>query len=312
MVCLLQPECNFLYGFFRCKLPVEVVDIEVKITSMQGTHIFRRGRTTQLIRCTPWSMRLCMHPTIIKKMRTFLEVENKMGPIIPVPASQFRPPLPETNPNIRKNDTAEKRKRASPKKKFRPARPKITAMYPPILEAPPKPKSSASLAPVREDTPWPGTGKMLGNLFKDRNWLLPKDNLVTEKKEDTNVDSARPPLKEELGAEEQATSLKTEKCGSGPDCPFCKSQKKEEEEGRQQQRPTPDIPRPQAKRPDTLSLSKTKQQQEAEMERLNSKYNLDCFSDSELDLNPVKKNNTNMNTTRVQDTNLKSTKMLKI
>ena len=37
MACLLQPECNFLYGFFRCKLPVEVVDVEVKITSMQGT-----------------------------------------------------------------------------------------------------------------------------------------------------------------------------------------------------------------------------------------------------------------------------------
>ena len=30
MACLLQPECNFLHGFFRCKLPVEVVDVEVK------------------------------------------------------------------------------------------------------------------------------------------------------------------------------------------------------------------------------------------------------------------------------------------
>ena len=30
MACLLQPECNFLHGFFRCKLPVEVVDVEGK------------------------------------------------------------------------------------------------------------------------------------------------------------------------------------------------------------------------------------------------------------------------------------------
>ena len=29
--------------------------------------------------------------------------------------------------------------------------------------------------------------------------------------------------------------------------------------------------------------SQAKKEQEAEMERLNSKYNLDCFSDSELD-----------------------------
>ena len=71
MACLHQPECNFLYGFFRCKLPVEVVDVEVKITSMQGRNIFRRDRMTQLIKCTPWSMRLHLHPTIIKKWRPF-------------------------------------------------------------------------------------------------------------------------------------------------------------------------------------------------------------------------------------------------
>ena len=148
-----------------------------------------------------------------------------MGPMIPAPASQFRSPLPEMNPNVRKNDMAENRKRATPKKKFRPATPKITRTCPPLPEAPPKPKGSASSAPVREDTPWPSTGKMSGNLFKDRNWLLPKNYLVIEKKEDTNAASARPPLKEEPKAEEQATSLKAEKCGWGPDCLFCKLQK---------------------------------------------------------------------------------------
>ena len=84
-----------------------------------------------------------------------------MGPIpVPVPGNQFRPPLPDTNPNVRKNDVTEKRKRAMPQKKFRPATPKPTKVHPPLPEAPPKPKNSASLpsVPVREDTPWPGTG----------------------------------------------------------------------------------------------------------------------------------------------------------
>ena len=112
MACLPQPECNFLHSFFRCKLLVEVMDVKVKITSMPGTHIFRRDWTTQLIKCTPWSTRLCPHPTIIKKKKTFLEVEGKMGPI---PTSQFRPPLPDTNPNIRKVNAVEKRKRATPR-----------------------------------------------------------------------------------------------------------------------------------------------------------------------------------------------------
>ena len=133
MACLLQPECNFLHSFFRCKLLAEVVDVEVKITSIQGTHIFRRDRTTKLIKGTPWSTRLHPHPTIIKKMETFLEVEGKMDPI-PVPISQYRLPLPDTNPNIRKNNATEKRKRATPKK-FRPETPKPTAAHLPLPEA---------------------------------------------------------------------------------------------------------------------------------------------------------------------------------
>ena len=147
MACLLQPECNFLHGFFRCKLLVEVVNVEVKITPMQGTHIFRRDGTTQLIKCTPWSTRLCLHPTIIKKMKTFLEVGGKMGPI-PTPGSQFRPPLPDTNPNITKDAVTEKRKRATPKKKFRLATPKPTVACPPLPEAPPKPKGEVPLPSV--------------------------------------------------------------------------------------------------------------------------------------------------------------------
>ena len=47
----------------------------------------------------------------------------------------------------------------------------------------------------------------------------------------------------------------------------------------------PKLQKPQARRPKTLNLNmtKAKQQWEEEMERLNSKYNLDCFSNSELD-----------------------------
>ena len=45
-----------------------------------------------------------------------------------------------------------------------------------------------------------------------------------------------------------------------------------------QQRP---LPKPQAQKLD--NMTKTRQLWEAEMERLNNKYNLDCFSDSELD-----------------------------
>ena len=203
MACLLQPECNFLHGFFRCKLLAEVVYVEVKITSMQGAHIFRSDWTTQLIKCMPWSTRLHPHPTIIKKMKTFLEVEGKMGPI-PVPVCQFRPPLPDTNPNIRKNNATEKRKRATPMK-FRPATPKPNMTCLPLPEAPPKNDAPLPAVPVCESTPWPGTGKMSGNLFGDRNGLLPPNYLDNSKENKTEnelkatitITSLKPQIKEE-------------------------------------------------------------------------------------------------------------------
>ena len=148
MACLLQPECNFLHGYFRCKLPIEVVDMEVKVTSMQGTHIFRRDRMTQLVRCMPWTPNLCLHPNMVKKMRTFLEVENKMGPIIPAPANQYRLPLPEMNPNVRKGNATKKRRTVTPKRRFRPVAPKATAMHLPIPKTPPKPAGNAAAAPM--------------------------------------------------------------------------------------------------------------------------------------------------------------------
>ena len=120
MACILQPECNFLHDYLRCQLPFEVVDMEVKITSMQGTHIFRGDRTTQSIKCTLWSSGLCPYPTIIKKMRTVSEVKGKLGPIPQPSSNQYRPPQPDTNPHIRKGTkTPEKRKRVAPTKKFR-------------------------------------------------------------------------------------------------------------------------------------------------------------------------------------------------
>ena len=138
MACLLQPECNFLHRYFRCKLPVEVVDIEVKVTSMQGTHIFRRDWTTQLIRCILWKANLCPHLNIVKKMKTFLEVENKMGPIIPVLASQFRLPLPETNPKVRKSDAPEKRKEYHQRKDLDQQPPELPMDMPTLTASPTK------------------------------------------------------------------------------------------------------------------------------------------------------------------------------
>ena len=67
---------------------------------------------------------------------------------------------------------------------------------------------------------------MSGNLFEERNWVLPKGYSAIEgKKEDTTI--TKPPPKEEPKIVEQTSNQKEEKCGCGPNCPFCKAQKKD-------------------------------------------------------------------------------------
>ena len=60
------------------------------------------------------------HPTIIKKMRTFLELEGKLGLKPQSPSIQFRPSQPDTNPNARKGGkVTEKKMRMAPTKRFK-------------------------------------------------------------------------------------------------------------------------------------------------------------------------------------------------
>ena len=186
-----------------------------------------------------------------------------------------------------------KEKRAASPKGFRPntaSKPNETAMCPP---------TTISKAPINAKS-------MSGNLFEDRNWLLPPNYLNYDDKNATGITSPEPPVKEEPKIGEQSIiSLKADKCGWGPDCSFCKNQDKEEDwDGSHQNKlqwkttPQPEIQRPQARCPETLnyedpqnsqkpnketqisrypSQTKVHKQWEAEMERLNTKYNLDCF-----------------------------------
>ena len=53
-------------------------------------------------------------------MKTYLEMEGKLEPKPQSQTNQFRPPFPDTNPQVRKESKmTEKRKRLIPTKKFK-------------------------------------------------------------------------------------------------------------------------------------------------------------------------------------------------
>ena len=84
---------------------------------MRGIHMFRRDRTTQVISCKPWNTRIHPYPSLIKKMKMYLELEGNLGPK-PKPQPQLHPhtstPSHDRNSSTRKTlvpKKAEKRRR---------------------------------------------------------------------------------------------------------------------------------------------------------------------------------------------------------
>ena len=98
MACMLKPECNFLHRYFQFLLPLEIVDVEVKVKTARGIHMFRRDRTTQVITCNPWSTRLHPYLSLIRQMKTYLELEGKLGPK-PKPQQQQHTNIPSHDRN---------------------------------------------------------------------------------------------------------------------------------------------------------------------------------------------------------------------
>ena len=63
-------------------------------------------RACQIIKCNPWRTSLQPHPTVIKKMKAYLELEGKLGPKLPPQPDQSRPTQPTNNPCVRKETKA--------------------------------------------------------------------------------------------------------------------------------------------------------------------------------------------------------------
>ena len=75
--------------------------MDVKVKTMHGIHTLRRDRTSQVIKCNPWSTKLHPYPSLIQKMKTYLELEERLGPKSrPQPQTTTNPVT--TNPSTTK------------------------------------------------------------------------------------------------------------------------------------------------------------------------------------------------------------------
>ena len=69
MACNLAPNYNFHFGYFSCTLLEDMIDVDITVHMLKGTHTFRKDRSTQVSRCSPWGTEGRPFPSLRKKCK---------------------------------------------------------------------------------------------------------------------------------------------------------------------------------------------------------------------------------------------------
>ena len=94
MACDLSPQCNFLYGFFKCQLPEDTIDVEITVRTLTGIHTFRKDCTIQSSICSLWCSQIRLFPSLLRKMEAYIEERrNTANPFSPTRRYPNRPSL---------------------------------------------------------------------------------------------------------------------------------------------------------------------------------------------------------------------------
>ena len=101
MACDLKPACNFFFGFLWCTIPMDTIDVELPVQTVQGIHTFRTDHTTESSTCIPCIKWMKPFPSLWKKIEAF-EEKKKDG---------TKKPIKKSTPSRRsRNNTQEKGK----------------------------------------------------------------------------------------------------------------------------------------------------------------------------------------------------------
>ena len=66
------PSCDSVYGYLRCNLPRDTIDIDLKIHSLRGIHTYKKDRGTQVNKYSPLGSNTTPLLSLKKKMTEFV------------------------------------------------------------------------------------------------------------------------------------------------------------------------------------------------------------------------------------------------
>ena len=110
MACESLMQCDLVYGFLKCALPQDTINVDLKVHTLNRIHTFRKDYKTQTTKCHLWGTEVQPYPLLKKKMFEFMWYQQNITTPFANRPYQPKPTIamkkwklaPLTRPNRRK------------------------------------------------------------------------------------------------------------------------------------------------------------------------------------------------------------------
>ena len=58
----LMTQCDIIFGFLKCALPDNAIDVDLKVCTLKGIHTFQKDYKLQTMKCSPWGNEVQSYP----------------------------------------------------------------------------------------------------------------------------------------------------------------------------------------------------------------------------------------------------------
>ena len=72
MASKITPKMGSSFGYLRCNLPKDTIDIDLKIHTLRGIYPYKKGRSSDVNRYNPCGIEITPLPSLKKNMTKFM------------------------------------------------------------------------------------------------------------------------------------------------------------------------------------------------------------------------------------------------
>ena len=116
MACELSVYCNLIFGIPSCNLLEDTVDVNLRVHTLWGIHTYKKDRSTQVMKCSPWGTEVKPSPSLQKKMAEYLRCRQIIATPFANRSYESRPKVAARRHNLVTLTRPNREKHSQPRK----------------------------------------------------------------------------------------------------------------------------------------------------------------------------------------------------